>query len=137
MSKKTLTYVLPFTLLLCGVGYAQTTSGSIAGNIVDAQHAGVPNASVTAREQDQKFSVAIKSDETGRFVFTQVPPGSYTITVEATGFKRLERSGIVLNANDKLGLGELTMEIGAVTESVEVSAQAVTLQTESAERSAA
>jgi hypothetical protein len=49
----------------------------------------------------------------------------------------MERAGVVLNANDKLALGEVTMEVGAVTEQIEVSASAITLQTESAERSAA
>jgi hypothetical protein len=66
-----------------------------------------------------------------------VPPGTYTIKIEATGFKRLERTGIVLNANDKLALGELTMEAGVISEQIEVTATAPPLQTESAERSAA
>jgi hypothetical protein len=134
MSKTT---ILSFSLLVCGMGYSQTTSGSIAGSIVDAQHAAVVNAAVTAREQEQKFSLNVKSDEAGRFVFTQLPPGTYTIGVEAAGFKKLDRAGIVLNANDKLAVGDLVMEVGAVTEQVEVSATAITLQTESAERSSA
>ena len=125
------------SLLLCGTGYTQTTSGSIAGNVVDAQHAALPNAAVTAKELQQQFTVNTKTDESGRFVFPQVPPGSYTIAVEAPGFKRMERAGVVLNANDKLAIGEITMEVGAVTEQIEVSASAITLQTESAERSAA
>jgi outer membrane receptor protein involved in Fe transport len=132
------TTILPTVFLLfCGMGYAQTTSGSIAGSVVDAQHAALPNAAVTAQEQQQKFTVKTTTNETGRFVLTQVPPGTYTLSIEAPGFKKLDRSGIVLNANDKLALGEVTMEIGAVTEQVEVSAEAVMLQTESAERSAA
>jgi len=125
------------SLLLCGTGYTQTTSGSIAGNVVDAQHAALPNAAVTAKELQQQFTVNTKTDESGRFVFPQVPPGTYTIAVEAPGFKRMERAGVVLNANDKLAIGEITMEVGAVTEQIEVSASAITLQTESAERSAA
>jgi hypothetical protein len=105
--------------------------------VVDSQHAALPNAAVTAREQQQQFTVSTKTDDSGRFVITQVPPGTYTLIIEATGFKKLDRTGITLNANDKLALGELTMEVGAVTEQIEVSATAVTLQTESAERSAA
>lgn len=136
VSSKT-TLILTVSLLLCGTGYAQTTSGSIAGSVVDAQHAALPNAAVTAREQQQKFIVNTRTDESGRFVFTQVPPGTYTVSVEATGFKKLDRTGIVLNANDKLALGDLLMEVGAVTEQIEVTASTVLLQTESAERSAA
>jgi hypothetical protein len=124
------------SLLISGSGFAQTISGSIAGNVIDAQHAALPNAAVTAKDLQQQFTFSTKTDESGRFAFPQVPPGTYNITVEAPGFKRLERAGVVLSANDKLALGELTMDVGAVTESIEVSAQVVTLQTESAERSA-
>src|SRR4051794_40739856 len=96
-AKSKTTLFLSVSLLLCGVGNAQTTSGSIAGSIVDAQHAALPNAAVTAREQQQKFVVSTKTDESGRFVFAQVPPGIYTVSAEATGFKRLDRTGVVLN----------------------------------------
>jgi hypothetical protein len=63
-------------------------------------------------------------------------PGNYSITIEANGFKKFPRSGITLDANDKLALGDLVLEVGSVTETVEVSAQAAVLQTESVERSA-
>src|SRR5215471_7657917 len=132
-----ITTMLALLVMLCSVGFAQTTSGSIAGNVVDAQHAVLPNVVVTAKEQQQNFTFSTKSDESGRFVFPQVPPGTYTIKIEAPGFKRLERPGIVLNANDKLALGELTMEAGVISEQIEVTATAPPLQTESAERSAA
>jgi hypothetical protein len=117
--------------------YGQTTSGSIAGSVVDAQHAAVPNAAVTALEQEQKVTFSTKTDEAGRFVFAQAPPGTYTLNISASGFKKYERRGITLNANDKLALGDIAMEVGAVSETIEVSATAVSLQTESAERSSA
>ena len=129
--------ILGIALALAMSAYGQTTSGSIAGSVVDAQHAGVPNAAVTALEQEQKLQFSTRADEAGRFVFTQVPPGTYTLTVEAAGFKKYERRGITLNANDKLALGDLPMEVGTVSETIEVSASAVTLKTESAERSEA
>jgi len=124
-------------LLLCGAAWSQTTSGSISGTVLDAQSAVIPGASVMAQEVQQKFTFNTKTDEVGRFVFTSVPPGTYNIKAEAPGFKTLERTGIVLNANDKLAIGDLRMEVGQTSESVEVSANAVMLQTESAERSAA
>lgn len=115
---------------------AQTSSGSISGTIVDVTHATVPNAAVTAIEQDKKFTLTTSVDTAGRFVFATVPPGNYRIEVKAAGFKEYAQSGIVLDSNDRLALGELTMQVGAVTERIEISATAVTLQTESAERSA-
>jgi hypothetical protein len=129
--------VAALAVLCSAAAFAQTTSGSIAGSAVDAQRAAVPNATVTATELEKRFTFTTKTDESGRFVFTQIPPGTYNIAVEARGFKKLERSGVVLNANDKLALGDLVMEVGALTEQIEVSASVVTLQTESAERSEA
>src|SRR5579883_3059863 len=134
MSKTTFLAVF---LCLASAVWSQTTSGSIAGTVVDAQHAAVPNAVVTATETQQKFTLSAKTDEAGRFVFTQVPPGTYSLKIQSSGFKVYETSGIFLNANDKLALGDMTMAVGAVTEQIEVSAAAVTLQTESSERSAA
>jgi len=135
MSSKPCLLLLP--LLLSGTVWAQTTSGSISGSVRDAQNAVIPGANVAALEDQQKFTFTTKTDEVGRFVFTQVPPGTYTIKVETRGFKTLERTGLVLNANDRLTIGDLTLEIGQTTESVEVTATAVLLQTESAERGTA
>ena len=129
--------LIALVLVSAAPGYAQTTSGSITGNVVDAQHGAVPNAVVTATELEKKFTFNTKSDEVGRFVFTQVPPGTYRISAESPGFKKYDRVGITLNANDKISIGDLVMEVGTVTEQIEVSASAVQLQTESAERSSA
>jgi hypothetical protein len=135
MRKTTIVWL--FCLLTACVTWGQTISGSIAGEVFDSQHAAVPNAAITATELEQKFTLSTKTDEAGRFVFTQLPPGTYTLTVEAPGFKKYDRSGIKLNANDKLAIGELTMEVGTISEQVEVSGTIVSLQTESAERSTA
>src|SRR5581483_1742017 len=131
------TRLLLIALLICGAAWSQTTSGSISGTVLDAQSAVIPGATVSAQETLQKFVFTTKTDEVGRFVFSQVPPGNYTIKIEQPGFKTMEQAGVVLNANDKLALGNLKLEVGQTTESVEVSASSVLLQTESAERSTA
>lgn len=123
--------------LVCGAAFAQTTSGSITGSVLDQQDAAVPGATVTAREQQRQFVLSTTTEASGRFAFTQVPPGVYTLGIEAPGFKTYERSGITLNANDKLALGEIRIDIGSLTEKIVVRGDAVTLQAESAERSAA
>ena len=109
---KTTCWLLISLLLTFGAAWSQTTSGSISGSVVDAQNAVIPGASVSAQESQQKFTFTNKTDEVGRFVFTQVPPGTYTIRVESPGFKKFDRPGLVLNANDKLAIGDLTMEVG-------------------------
>ena len=123
-------------LLLAGLpGFAQTISGSIAGRVVDAQGAVVPNASVTVIEPSKNLRVSSKTSTVGDFLVPGLLPGNYSITIETTGFKKLSRTDITLDANDKLALGDLVLEVGALTETVKVSAQAV-LQSESVERSA-
>jgi hypothetical protein len=134
--RRTITVLLSF-LALMAAAYAQTISGSIAGSVLDGSHAAIPNIQVTATELEQKFTLTTRTDEAGGFVFTQIPPGTYTISVEAAGFKKYEQAGIKLNANDKLSVGEMVMQVGALSERIEVSTAAVQLQTGSVERSTA
>jgi len=117
--------------------YAQTITGSISGRIVDQQQAAIGNAAITVTDSAKGVSVSTKSLPNGDFLAAGLVPGNYTITVEATGFKKLTRIGIPLDANDKLAVGNLTVEVGSLTDSVEVTAEAPLLQTQSAERSAA
>lgn len=114
---------------------AQTTSGSITGNVVDAQRAAIANATVTITDVDKGFTQTATTDEEGRFVFPQVPPGTFDIIIQVAGFKKQERKDVALVANDKLSLGNMMLEVGAVTETVEVTAEATLIQSESGERS--
>src|SRR5262249_49077414 len=108
---------------------AQTTSGSIAGSVTDPQHALVANATVTASDETKGFSQTVPTDKEGRFVFTTLSPGTYTILVESPGFSKLQKTGVVLVANDKLSLGEMPLEVGVTVETVSVTAEATLLQT--------
>src|SRR5882724_1236465 len=114
---------------------AQGTSGTMSGNVLDEQGGAIANATVTIVEQnkDQKFTS--QTDGQGRFVFPQLPPGRYTLTIEGAGFKKLERKDVNLNASDRMSLGELALEVGTVKETIEVQAEGAVLKTESAERS--
>src|ERR1700735_1796078 len=124
-------------LLFSAHVYAQNITGSMSGRVVDQQGAVVGNATVTAGEVNKRVSSVTKTTDSGEFTLAGLLPGNYTVEVLATGFKKLERVNIPLSAQDHLALGDLTMSVGAVTESVEVSATAALLQTESVERSAA
>ncbi len=117
-------------------GYAQNITGSMSGRVVDQQGASIPNAGVTVTEPAKRVTAAQKTTAGGDFSIPGLLPGDYIVTVEATGFKKLTRTGVTLNANDKLSVGDLVLDVGAVTDSIEVSATAVLLQTESVERSA-
>jgi hypothetical protein len=88
---------------------------------------------MTSRTQGNALTTV--TDANGRFVFPIVRPDTYTLRAELQGFKALERTNLVVNANDKLSTGALMMEIGGVTEEVSVTSRVVELQSTSGERS--
>jgi hypothetical protein len=122
-------------LALAAATNAQTTSGSITGSVADPQQSAVAGATVSVTEEAKSLTLTATTDKEGRFVFPQVPPGTYKLTIEAGGFKKMERTGLLLVANDKLALGDLTLEVGQASETVTVTAEATLVQAESAERS--
>jgi hypothetical protein len=113
---------------------AQTIQGSISGTVVDPQGAVIPQATVTATNTDQNSSISTMTDSAGGFVFPQLPPARYTLTVEMSGFKKLERRDVILSANTSISVGRLSLQIGGMEESVQVVAQGAYLQTDTAER---
>ncbi len=127
--------LLLLVFVTANVAFAQTTSGSIAGSITDPNKAAIANATVKIMDEAKGFTLTAATDSEGRFVFPQLPPSTYKLTAEAPGFKKLERTDIVLAANDRLTLSDLTVEVGATSETVTVVAGATQVQAESAERS--
>src|SRR4051812_30024115 len=114
--------LLLLVFVTANLALAQTTSGSIAGSITDPNKASIANASVKISDDAKGFSLTAVTDSEARFVFPQLPPSPYKLSVEAPGFKKLERTAIVLAANDKLPLGDLNVEVGATSETVTVTA---------------
>lgn len=130
-------YFCPFILALAliSVAVGQTTSGSIAGTVADQNGAALANVTVVVSDESRAFSQSVTTDAEGRFVFPTLAPATYKLSVEASGFKKMERTGILLVANDKLTLGDLRLEVGQTSETVTVTAAATLVQSESAERS--
>lgn len=128
-------FMVLVTLMAGGSIRAQTTSGSIAGTVTDQAGAALGGAAVKLVEPAKSITLTATSDAEGRFVFPTVTPGTYTLTIEASGFKRAERTGLQLVANDKLTLGDIGLDVGATSETVTVTAEATAVQAESAERS--
>ncbi len=117
------------------VVHAQTTSASVSGAVSDNQGAMLPGVTVTLTSKTQGNALSTTTDNEGRFVFTIVRPDTYTLSLTLSGFKTIERTNVVVNANDKFSAGTMTMEVGAVTEEVTVSSRVSELQTTSGERS--
>ena len=114
---------------------AQTTSASVSGSIQDAQGGVLPGVTVTLTSNTQGNVLTAVTDEAGRYNFAIVRPDTYTLRVSLQGFKALERTNLIVSANDKLSTGALTLEVGAMTEQVSVTARVVELQSTSGERS--
>jgi len=122
--------------LAAALAPAQTTSGIITGRVVDPQGHAVPSAEIWLTQELTGARRSTATDAGGDFVFPSVLPGRYSITVHAQGFKRLEKKGYTLTAFERLSVGTLTLELGSLTESITVTAEAPPIQTASQERSA-
>src|SRR5580765_1969629 len=114
---------------------AQTTSASVAGTVQDSQGGALPGATVTMTSRTLGNALTAVTDPSGRFAFPIVRPDAYTLQVMLQGFKTLERTNLIVNANDKLSLGSLGLDVGGVTEEVTVTGRVVELQSVSGERS--
>lgn len=132
MSLVRLKTVLLICLALCFtfILNAQSDLGSIQGFVKDPSGASIPNAKVTARNTTGQERQTL-TNESGYYTITNIPAGVYSIQVEAAGFKKFESSNNKLDASASLAL-DATLTVGAATETVEVSASASPLQTESA-----
>ena len=111
---------------------AQFDSGQISGFVRDPTGAVVPGASVTATNEGTKEAHRTTTTSEGYYVFPQLVVGSYTIAIEARGFKRYVKSGIALDAEAKVS-ADVGLTVGEATESVEVTASSATVQTDSAQ----
>ncbi len=114
---------------------AQATA-TIVGRVQDAQGAVVPNAPVILTSQTRGTVFTATSTSTGDFTFPNIPGDTYTVAVALTGFKKLERPGIDAVPGSRVAIPPMTIEVGAVTETMEVSAEAPLVQTATGERSA-
>lgn len=118
-------------VLLCLPLSAQDITASVAGNVTDPTGAAVPNATVVAFNVDQNLEIRrVTTGGSGEYSLPNLPVGTYNITIEAPNFKRVVRSNVQLNVNDRVTLNT-TLEIGQVDQQIEVvaAAQQVELQT--------
>jgi len=124
-----------FLMLMAAVVCAgQSITGNITGSVMDPSGSVVPNAGVKLRNEATGIERTAATENTGRFYFGSLQPGAYTLQVEATGFRRLERSNINVTAAETVAVGDLRLEVGQVTDSVRVEAQGAVVQTQTAER---
>ncbi len=114
----------------------QITTGTIVGTIKDGQGGVIPGATLTLTSESRGTQLVDATTSTsGDFVFANVPPDRYTIQVSMDGFKTLRRTGVVVSAGDRLTIGTLTIEVGGMSETVQVRSEAPLIQASTGERS--
>jgi hypothetical protein len=121
---------LLLTLILAGLAlHAQEGTGTITGQVLDATGAGVPGARVIARNTQTGIERTAQSNDSAIYNFPILPIGTYNVTVEKEGFKKYVQTGFPLEIDQHARI-DFKLEIGATSESVQVTAEAPLTQTD-------
>jgi carboxypeptidase family protein/TonB-dependent receptor-like protein len=123
--------VLVTLALFAGTAVAQSSNASIVGDVTDPSGAAIPGATVTATHTGTGISREVQSNETGAFRIYPLGPGDYEVSASTDGFKTQVRPDIVLEQGSSLKV-DFALEVGAVSESVEVTGEAPMMQTQEA-----
>jgi hypothetical protein len=124
-----------FFILLPTLLYAQEFRASITGQVTDSSNAAVADATVTVTSVERNTSSQTVTNTAGRYLVQFLLPGHYTVSLEKSGFKKFERTGITLESTDHVAL-DIALEVGALTQNVTVTGEAPLLETEDATRAA-
>jgi len=117
--------------MLSGILRAQNTSGTITGRVTDATGASISGARVSIMNVGSGDKRNLTTDSSGNYTAALLLPGSYTVTSEKEGFKTQVRTGITLQVDQTVRV-DAALEIGSTNERIEVTANALTLDTDSA-----
>ena len=115
--------VLVLWILTVSLAFAQTFTGSISGLVKDPSGAVVAGAVITVTDVDKNTNYHTTSNVTGFYVVPQLPPGAYRVTAEQVGFRRHTLDSLPLSTQQSATV-DITMELGSVTEQVQVTAEA-------------
>jgi len=115
--------VCPLLFIATSAAWGQSFQGGLRGSITDTAGASIPDAKVALVDQATGTSRATLTNAIGEYNFTAVNPSTYKVSVESAGFKRLEQSGVIVATQQFLTL-DLKMELGEVSQSVQVTEEA-------------
>jgi Carboxypeptidase regulatory-like domain/TonB dependent receptor len=128
-------FICACLLVLCvtvGSLHAQTTNGGIQGTVTDPNGGAVSGASVTSRNLDTGLTQATSTTDAGIYSLPNLPPGRYSVVVEAPGLKKYSQEGVTVLTGTTVSL-DIPMQVGGVSENVTVIADASQLQTATSE----
>jgi hypothetical protein len=112
--------------------WGQSFTASVRGVVTDASHSTVPNAKITVTDVQRNLNHAAVSDNSGRYVITSLPPGTYALTAQAAGFKKFSRNAFELQVQQEATVN-VELQVGEVATTVEISSSAPLINTTSAD----
>jgi hypothetical protein len=118
-----------FLGLAAGVAFAQGERATITGTVTDSTQAVVPGAAVVARNIATNVTNSAETNSAGIYVIPALPPGTYDLTVEKQGFRSFKAANIPLSVGLTAKV-DVQLEVGQVAETVQITATAVQLETQ-------
>ena len=124
-------------LLLCApvILFAQTNTSTLSGTVEDGSAAILPNVSITLTGEGNGFVRTTKSNKEGFFTFPELTAATFTLEIDAPGFKHYRQTGIALDSSEQRLLGNVRLQVGKATESITIEAEAAVVNLASGERS--
>jgi hypothetical protein len=119
-------------LLTAGLGFSQAVNATLVGTITDSSGGVIMGARVTATEANTGITRNINTNESGNYTFPNLSPGTYTVSAELAGFKKVTRPGVDVLVDSTTRI-DLELQPGQVSETLEVTAEATLLQTDRAD----
>ena len=120
-----------YVFLVSGLAFAQSFQGSLRGRVKDPNGAAATRSKITIIDEATSVARSTVTNDQGEYAFTAVTPATYNVIAEAAGFKRLERKGVLISTQAAITL-DLDLELGEVTEKIDVTAEAPALATSDA-----
>lgn len=131
-----LLFGLLVAMLLSTPALAQSITGTVSGIVTDSNGAAIPGATATLVGNQKGDTRTDTTNDSGRFSFSAVQPGTYTLRIEQKGFQTLEHTSVVLTANENLAVGELKLQPGQVAGMVTVTSVGQVVDKESSDLTA-
>ena len=120
------------SLILFSSAIAQTVTGTLSGTVSDATGAVVPNVPVTVRNSETGLSRTINTNGEGKYSMPFLPLGNYEVTVEASGFQKVVKTGVVIELN-KITVSNFTLEVSQVDVKISIVGEAPQIETTTGE----
>ena len=113
--------------------FGQSVDATLKGRVSDSSGAPVPGVKVEIKNTGTNVAISTVTDSAGQYTVPFLKPGTYSVTVEAPGFKKFVRDGLSLSVGDTVEV-DIALEVGAVTEQLTVTGEAPLLETAKADR---